>query len=300
MSLNKWFSNNIMIVVVVLLGITFFVVSWGAVNWGLYSVRNSAGSSRLEALRNKKTAMQAESSGAAGSSNLRLTCADDDLASAFASVRPAVVNITADRVTQRKDGTLASSIAFDDPAIRFIEELSLGSGIIIDPRGFILTNAHVIKTAREIKVIIFGFDRKAYVAEIVGQDQASDIAILRIYPERPLPVAVLGDSDMIKVAQTVMAVGSPFGLEQSVTAGIVSDNSRDLVIEGQTYKKMIQTDAAINRGNSGGPLVNAKGEVIGINTAIYAPTGVFTGVGFAIPVNSAKLIIKRILANRKI
>ena len=219
--------------------------------------------------------------------------------SAFASIRPAVVNITADRVTRRTGGSLtAGSVTFDNPAIRFVEEQSLGSGIVVDPRGFILSNAHVVSAAQSLKVITFGFERREYKAELVAKNTAMDIAILRIRPVRPLVAAVLGDSDMLRVAERVIAIGSPFGLEQTVTAGIISDTSRNLIIEGNTYEEMIQTDAAINRGNSGGPLVNLKGEVIGINTAIYAPTGVFTGVGFAIPVNRIRPLVKEVLANR--
>jgi len=194
---------------------------------------------------------------------------------------------------------MAGSVAFDDPSITFVQEQSLGSGIIVDPRGYILTNAHVVSKAQNVKAVIFGFERRAYTAEIIRKDLANDIAILKIQPDGPLPTAVLGDSDMIKVADRVLAVGSPFGLEHTVTAGIISDDSRDLVVEGQTYQDMIQTDAAINRGNSGGPLVNVKGEVIGMNTAIYAPTGVFTGIGFAIPINRVKPIMNEILAKKK-
>jgi len=323
MNIREWLSRNIIWVLIALITVNLLIVYWGTVNLGIYGAgfpqggvpRNSIFGWDL--LRRKKLLLQeqiqasdaeglvnpGQRSNAVSSPNLRLVCSDDDLASAFASVRPAVVNITADRVTQRdlalresqKGGSLASSIAFDDPSIRFIEEESLGSGIIIDRKGFIVTNAHVVSKAYNIKVVIFGFERKAYAAEIVWKDLLNDIAILKIHPEEPLPTAILGDSDMIKVADRVLAIGSPFGLEQTVTAGIISDNSRNLVIEGQTYEDMIQTDAAINRGNSGGALVNVKGEVIGINTAIYAPTGVFAGVGFAIPINRVKPIVKETL-----
>ena len=323
MNIREWLSRNIIWVLIALITVNLLIVYWGTVNLGIYGAgfpqggvpRNSIFGWDL--LRRKKLLLQEQTqasdaeglvnpgqrSNAVSSPNLRLVCSDDDLASAFASVRPAVVNITADRVTQRdlalresqKGGSLASSIAFDDPSIRFIEEESLGSGIIIDRKGFIVTNAHVVSKAYNIKVVIFGFERKAYAAEIVWKDLLNDIAILKIHPEEPLPTAILGDSDMIKVADRVLAIGSPFGLEQTVTAGIISDNSRNLVIEGQTYEDMIQTDAAINRGNSGGALVNVKGEVIGINTAIYAPTGVFAGVGFAIPINRVKPIVKETL-----
>jgi len=315
MNIREWLSRNIIWVLIALITFNLLIVYWGTVNLGIYGTHNSV--LGWDLLRRKKLLLQeqTQASDAKGlanpgqrsndvsSPNLRLVCSDDDLASAFASVRPAVVNITADRVTQRdpalrepkRGGSLASSIAFDDPSIRFIEEESLGSGIIVDRRGFIVTNAHVVSKAYNIKVVIFGFERKAYAAEIVWKDLLNDIAILKIHPEEPLPTAILGDSDMIKVADRVLAIGSPFGLEQTVTAGIISDNSRNLVIEGQTYEDMIQTDAAINRGNSGGALVNVKGEVIGINTAIYAPTGVFAGVGFAIPINRVKPIVKETL-----
>jgi len=312
--IKEWLSKNILNIIIALVAINFLIMSWGAVNWGIYSMRNSSSIFRLDTLRNKKELPQRQSQTtvtqraplnlaqdprAISSLNLRLTCSDDDLASAFASVRPAVVNITADTVTRRRGGSLATStVAFDDPAIRFVQEQSLGSGIIVDPRGFIVTNAHVVAKAQSLKVITFGFERRVYAAEVIMKDLLNDIAILKIYPKDSLPYAILGDSQMIKVADRVLAVGSPFGLEQSVTAGIISDDSRNLIIENQTYEDMIQTDAAINRGNSGGPLVNVKGEVIAINTAIYAPTGVFTGVGFAIPINKVKSILKEALAQK--
>lgn len=307
MNIKRWLSKNILWVLIALIAVNFLIVYWGTVNLGIHSARNSIlgwDLLRREKLLSQKQTQASDAErlanlgqrpNAISSPNLRLVCSDDDLASAFASVRPAVVNITADRVTQRRGGSLTGSIVFDDPSIRFVEEQSLGSGIIVDRRGFIVTNAHVVSKAQNLKVVIFGFERRAYAAEIIWKNLLNDIAILKIHPEGPLPTAILGDSDMIKVADRVLAVGSPFGLEQTVTAGIISDDSRNLVIEDQTYEDMIQTDAAINRGNSGGPLVNVKGEVIGINTAIYAPTGVFTGVGFAIPINRVKPILKKTL-----
>ena len=302
MGLKKWCSENILNIVIGLIVINFVVIIWSSVNWGVYGIRNNTQLFRLDTLSTKKTLLQntlsTTTKTATKSSNLTLVCSDDDIGSAFASIRPAVVNITADKV-KSKTTSLASSVTFADPNIEFIEEQSLGSGIIVDARGYIVTNAHVVATAQNVKVITFSFERKAYPAEVIYKNVAKDIAILKINPELPLPVAVLGDSSMIKVTQTVIAVGSPFGLEQTVTAGIISDDSRNLVIEGETYPNMIQTDAAINRGNSGGPLVNAKGEVIGINTAIYAPTGVFTGIGFAIPINQVTPIIKDIVIAKR-
>ena len=305
MNIKEWLSKNILWVLVALVVINFLIVYWGTVNLGIYGTRSSL--LKWDLLGRKKLLVQEQTTAgildeltnpgqrpnAISSANLVLTCADDDLASAFASVRPAVVNITADKVTPRRGGpALASSIVFDDPSIQFVEEASLGSGIIVDRRGYIVTNAHVVANAVNIKIVTFSSERTVYSAVIIRKDLENDIAILKIEPDSPMPTAILGDSDMIKVADRVLTVGAPFGLEQTVTAGIISDDSRNLVIDGQTYDGMIQTDAAINRGNSGGPLINGSGEVVGINTAIYAPTGVFTGVGFAIPINKAKPIVK--------
>jgi len=305
MNIKEWLSKNILWVLVALIVINFLIVYWGTVNLGVYGGRDSLFG--LNLLGRKKLLIQEQAAtadstdltspgqrpGAASSTNLVLTCSDDDLASAFSSVRPAIVNITADKTTSRRGGpVLTSTIAFDDPSIQFIEDTSLGSGIIVDRRGYIVTNAHVVANAVNIKVVTFSSARTAYPAVVIRKDLENDIAILKIEPDSPLPAAVLGDSDMMKVADKVLAIGSPFGLEQTVTAGIISDDSRNLVIDGQNYEDMLQTDAAINRGNSGGALVSISGEVIGINTAIYAPTGVFTGVGFAIPINKVKPIVK--------
>ena len=296
MSNRSWFSKNFVWVVVAILAANFLLVYWGTINLGLYGFAGSI--LGADTLQRKKVLVQEQAGNAVSSSALRLTCGDDDIGSAFASVRPAVVSITATRVTPRRGGSLTSSVVFDNPAIKFVQEPALGSGIIVDQRGYIVTNAHVVSKAegQDIKVVTFGFERTEYSARVVRKDLPNDIAILKIDPEGPLPAAVLGDSDMIRVADRVMAVGSPFGLEHTVTAGIISDDSRNLVIEDQTYEDMIQTDAAINAGNSGGPLVNMSGEVIGINTAIYAPTGVFTGVGFAIPINRVKPVLKDALS----
>ncbi len=302
MNVKDWVSENVIWILIALIAANLFVAYWGTVNLGIYSMHNSVVSWDL--FRPKKSLLQEQArtldgtggagagSGALSSANLTLTCSDDDLATAFAAVRPAIVNVTADQATSSKSASLTGAVVFDNPAITFVQEQSLGSGVIVDPRGYIVTNAHVASKAVNLKVVIFSFERTEYPARIVRKDLDNDIAVLKIDAGGPLPAAVLGDSDMIRVAEKVMAVGAPFGLEQTVTAGIISDDSRDLVIGYQAYSDMIQTDAAINRGNSGGPLVNIKGEVIGITTAIYAPTGVFLGVGFAIPINKVKPIVK--------
>ncbi len=167
------------------------------------------------------------------------------------------------------------------------KQRSLGSGFIIDNEGYIVTNNHVIEDADEIQVKLKNGEE--YDAEIKGHDPNTDLALIKIKSAENLPFAHLGDSDALKVGEWVMAIGSPFGLEQTVTAGIVSAKGR--VIGSGPYDDFIQTDASINPGNSGGPLVNMKGEVVGINTAIIASG---QGIGFAVPINLAKGIFKQL------
>jgi len=173
---------------------------------------------------------------------------------------------------------------FDEDQKRDFKQRSLGSGFIIDKDGYIVTNNHVIDNADKIVVILN--DEKEFEAQIVGRDKNTDLALIKIESNHNLPVLRFGDSDALKVGQWVVAIGNPFGLEQTVTAGIVSAKGR--VIGSGPYDDFIQTDASINPGNSGGPLLNMKGEVVGINTAIVAGG---QGIGFAIPVNLAKNII---------
>jgi len=175
-----------------------------------------------------------------------------------------------------------------------------GSGVVIDPEGYILTNYHVVSEAEDIKVTISGNGEKEYDGELIGKDDRTDLAVIKIKSKEKFTSAKLGNSDIIKVGEWVIAIGSPFGFEQTVTAGIISAKRQSVQIEGRVYEAMIQTDASINRGNSGGPLINMKGEVIGINTAIYAPTGVFAGVGFAIPINKAKEILGDLIEKGKV
>ena len=160
---------------------------------------------------------------------------------------------------------------------------SLGSGFIINAAGYILTNDHVIENGREIMVTTR--DGNQYKASVTGRDAKTDIALLKINARHDLPVAPLGDSDEVKVGQWVMTIGDPFGFDHTVTAGIISAKGR--FIPGN-YDEFIQTDAAINPGNSGGPLINVRGEVVGVNSAIFTRTGSNTGIGFAIPVNLVK------------
>ena len=167
---------------------------------------------------------------------------------------------------------------------------SLGSGFIIDPSGLVVTNNHVIADADEITVTLQ--DDTSFKAEVVGRDTKVDIALLRVKSSKPLPSVKFGDSDGTRVGDWVLAIGNPFGLGGSVTAGILSARARE--INAGPYDDFLQTDAAINRGNSGGPMFNMAGEVIGINTAIYSPSGGSIGIGFAIPANLAKPVVDQL------
>jgi len=167
---------------------------------------------------------------------------------------------------------------------------SLGSGFIIDPAGYIVTNNHVIEDAEEIMVLTH--DNEELKATIVGRDEKTDLALLKVEAGHPLPAVNWGDSEVLRIGDWVMAIGNPFGLGGTVTAGIVSARQRD--INSGPYDDYIQTDASINRGNSGGPMFNMDGQVVGINTAIFSPSGGSVGIGFAIPSNLAKPVIAQI------
>ena len=163
----------------------------------------------------------------------------------------------------------------------------IGSGVIIDPRGYALSSLHVVDRCifPEGHGLRSGEERSEYPLKIVKADQASDLVLLRIQGDGPFPHADLGDSNAVRTGDVVLSIGSPFGFEQSVTSGIISSRNRTLNVGGMVYENLIQTDSSINKGSSGGPLINAKGDVIGINTAIYSPSGVFSGISFAVPIN---------------
>jgi serine protease Do len=173
---------------------------------------------------------------------------------------------------------------------------SLGSGFVIDPAGLIVTNNHVIANAEQITVTLS--DDTALQAEVIGRDPVSDLALLKVEPKAPLPAVSWGDSTKARVGDWVLAIGNPFGLGGTVTSGIISATARD--IHSGPYDDFLQTDASINRGNSGGPMFNLAGEVIGINTAIFSPSGGSIGIGFAIPSASARQIIDQLKATGKV
>ncbi len=183
---------------------------------------------------------------------------------------------------------------FGEQAPKDYKQNGLGSGFVIDKEGHILTNNHVIEKSDEITVTLAG--NKKYPARVVGRDPKTDLALIRIEADEPLEPLVLGNSDQLEVGDWVIAIGNPYGLGNTVTAGIVSYKSRD--IGTGPYDDFIQTDAAINPGNSGGPLLNTRGEVIGINTAIFSQSGGSVGIGFAIPVNIAKGLLPQLMQGK--
>ena len=172
-------------------------------------------------------------------------------------------------------------------------QIGSGSGVIISSDGYIITNHHVIETAQDIQITTN--NNQSYEAKIIGSDKQNDIALLKVESENEFPYAIFGDSDSTQIGEWVLAVGNPFNLNSTVTAGIVSAKSRSLDPTGRTTQSYIQTDAAVNPGNSGGALINSKGELIGINTAIQTQTGSYVGYSFAVPSNIAKKVIEDIL-----
>jgi len=175
-----------------------------------------------------------------------------------------------------------------------------GSGFVIDAKGYILTNFHVVQGAQTIEVVLG--DQTRHAAKFIGADQRNDVALIKIEPgAKPLAVLALGDSAALQVGQKVLAIGNPFGFQSTLTTGVVSALGRTVQTGQNTLiDEAIQTDAAINRGNSGGPLINTHGEVIGINSAIYTPSGTTAGIGFAIPINTAKRIAHDLITDGRV
>jgi serine protease Do len=220
------------------------------------------------------------------------------------TMSPTVVNVKVTKVEQVTfHGPRIPEGPFGDFSERFFKDMprspksyrtrGVGSGVIISNDGYILTNNHVVEGAKEVTVTLA--DKKEHKAQIVGRDPKTDLAVLKIESGKPLPAAAMGDSEQVKVGDWVVAIGNPFGLNHTVTSGIVSAKGR--VIGTGPYEDFIQTDASINPGNSGGPLFNMKGEVVGINTAII-PYG--QGIGFAIPVNTAKPLIPQLVSKGEV
>jgi serine protease Do len=224
------------------------------------------------------------------------------------AVTPSVVNISTTRTNRGADGHGFSP--FDDPLFRRFfgdeffrreapkdrRERSLGSGVIADPNGYIITNNHVVSKADEIKVLLG--DKRELKAKVVGTDPKTDIAVIKVETQT-LPTIPWADSDKLQVGEYVLAIGNPFGLNQTVTMGIVSAVGRANVGIAE-YEDFIQTDAAINPGNSGGALVNVRGELIGINTAIFSQSGGYMGIGFAVPSNMVRSVMEQLVKGGKV
>jgi serine protease Do len=239
--------------------------------------------------------------------------APEALSASFAEiarrVEPAVVNIdtiaapqvadTDEEESDEKDGAQSSNNPLLDMLRRRMRRPSrgVGSGFIVDPKGFILTNYHVVEGASKINVKLQS--GATLVGRVVGFDEETDLAVVKVKPAQDLPAVQLGNSDDAQVGDWVLAIGSPFGLEQTVTAGIISTRERQ-TDPSAAFQRFIQTDAAINRGNSGGPLVNMRGEVIGINSQIATSTGDYNGIGFALPANEASFVYRQLVTAGKV
>jgi len=200
----------------------------------------------------------------------------------YQRLAPGVVNIT-------------STVLEQDFFFNTVPRQGAGSGSIIDPRGYILTNHHVIEDARKLEVTLA--NGKKYSAKLIGSDSDTDIAVIKIEVRREdLTLIPMGSSENLKVGQKVIAIGNPFGLGQTLTTGIISMVQRTMrASSGTLVEDMIQTDASINPGNSGGPLIDSSGKMIGINTAIFSPTGASVGIGFAIPIDVAKRVVNELI-----
>lgn len=215
------------------------------------------------------------------------------------AVSPSVVNISTMRILQvppTLEDLFESLPPYGNSQGKKWKEMSMGSGVVVSSDGYILTNYHVIEQAEDIKVTLY--DRRTFKAKVVGVDPKTDLAVIKI-DAKDLPIASWGDSDKLQVGDFVLAIGNPYGLTHTVTMGIISATGRaDVGIAD--YEDFIQTDAAINPGNSGGPLVNIKGEIIGINTAIFSRTGGYQGIGFAVPSNMSRIIKDSLIKDGKV
>ena len=217
-----------------------------------------------------------------------LTPEEETVIAVYRTVSPSVVNIT---------GTVLTQDFFFRPVP---ERGGSGSGFFLDDKGTILTNNHVVENAESLEVTLA--DKTKLPARLIGRDPNNDLAVIQIAPPREKPAPLkLGDSDALQVGQMAIAIGNPFGLDRTVTRGVVSAVGRSLRSDtGRQIRHVIQTDAAINPGNSGGPLLNSRGEVIGINTAIFTPSGGSVGIGFAVPINTAKRLVPQLLSRGRV
>jgi serine protease Do len=302
MSMHGSFQTAKNVVITTLLALVFIII-------GVLIISNLSFSPRPQARP------ATEVTGVTEAETARLDFGQSPFVAVAEKVKPTVVNISAERITESPIISWFPFRFFQDPSDEFfpdrgrgepqqrrkMKEQSLGSGVIIDRQGHILTNNHVIQGAEEIKVRLS--DNRDFRATVIGQDQETDVALIKLEIEEllsPQEVAILGNSDEIRVGDWAIAVGNPFGLDRTVTVGVISAQGRsnlDIVGGTPAYQNFIQTDASINFGNSGGPLVNIRGEVVGINTAINVKG---QGIGFAIPINMAKKVADELRARGKV
>ncbi|MEK9613999.1 MAG: trypsin-like peptidase domain-containing protein [Flavobacteriaceae bacterium] len=220
----------------------------------------------------------------------RFAAENTDFTTAAEKTIHAVVHV---KNTGTSDSNLPSFYRYFYGEDELPKRIGTGSGVIVSPDGFIITNNHVIENSKELEVTTN--DNKTYKARLIGTDPDTDIAVLKIEPKNKLPYVFFGDSDQTQIGEWVLAVGNPFNLNSTVTAGIISAKSRDLNKRDQKNESYIQTDAAVNQGNSGGALVNTSGELIGINTAITSVSGGFVGYSFAVPSNVARKVFEDLI-----
>lgn len=243
-------------------------------------------------------------------SEVQIAHAPEALSASFAEiakrVEPAVVNIETMQLAPEvaeKDEDQKEDQSSSNPLLDMFRRQprrpsrGVGSGFIVDSKGYILTNQHVIEGATRITVGLLSGEK--YRGKVIGVDEETDVAVIKIEPTRDLPTVRLGDSNAAQVGDWVLAIGSPFGLDQTVTAGIISKKERETPYFN-TFQRFLQTDAAINRGNSGGPLVNMHGEVIGMNSQIATSTGDYNGIGFALPASETSFVYKQIVESGKV
>jgi serine protease Do len=248
---------------------------------------------------------------AVAQNEMQIARAPEALSASFAEiarrVEPAVVNIdtksAVPEIAERGGGDKENDSTSNSLLDLFRRQArrpakGVGSGFIVDQKGYILTNKHVVD--EQARIVIRLQSGEEYVGSVVGVDAETDLAVVKINATKPLPIVKLGDSSATQVGDWVLAIGSPFGLDQTVTAGIISTRERNNPAFFSNFQQFLQTDAAINRGNSGGPLVNMKGEVIGVNSQIATSTGDYNGIGFALPANEASFVYQQILTNGKV
>ncbi len=299
MPFNKICLKNISIIIALLSVFSFSPVFFSILKSDAYAAAPPA---------SEEAAGATAKTGISGESVDFLTKTGQAMAEIAETVKPAVVNISTVRTEKVADAPLSPFL--EDPFFRkfFGDQFrhqekpreykseSLGSGVIVTPDGYILTNNHVIKNADTIKVLLS--DKSEHVGKVIGSDPKTDVAVIKIDAKNLVSLTV-GNSDNLKVGELVLAVGNPYGLNQTITMGIVSAVGRANVGIAD-YEDFIQTDAAINPGNSGGALVNVKGELVGINTAIFSTTGGYQGIGFAIPSNMVKVVMSSLMEKGKV